>query len=209
MAAPYCITKEVKYSASTLAASPPESLTTGTDGFEAAILEIVLALERRDTLVILVAEDEQQVVADARIVVLDELFDFEIARHDADRDLQESHGGFRFEVHDERRIERDVFGRQQLLLLRAFLLRLRIFLVAHRLNAAKPPPPSTSSNTTAMIRPFLPPFLAGAFFCAFFDDFVCTGWAMESSRENGVATGFIVQRACHVPKRERRHAMRQ
>ena len=35
-----------------------------------------------------------------------------VARHDADRDLQETHRGFRFEVHHERRIEIHVDRRQ-------------------------------------------------------------------------------------------------
>ena len=91
MCAPYCITKEVKYSASTLAASPPESLTTVRTASRQRARSVFLALELGDAFVILVAEDQQQVVADARIVVLDELFDLEVARHDADGDLQESH----------------------------------------------------------------------------------------------------------------------
>ena len=33
-------------------------------------------------------------------------------------DLQESHGGFGFEIHDERRIERDVLRRQLVLFVR-------------------------------------------------------------------------------------------
>ena len=75
MRAPYCITKEVKYSASTLVGSPPDSLTTARTASRQRCAQRFLALELRDAVVILVAEDQQQVVADARIVVLDQLFD--------------------------------------------------------------------------------------------------------------------------------------
>src|SRR4029079_9384305 len=71
---------------------------------EAALAQLLLALERRDRLVALVGEDHQQVVAHARVVFLDDGFDGGIARHHADRDLEEAHDGFGFEIHDERRV---------------------------------------------------------------------------------------------------------
>ena len=45
--------------------------------------------------------------------------------------------GFRLEIHDEGRIQRDVARRQQLLLLDRFLLRLRVFLAAQHLERGK------------------------------------------------------------------------
>src|SRR6187549_1056787 len=80
----------------------------GADGVEAAGTKRFLALGGRHRLVSLVAEDHQHVVAHARIVVLDDRFDFRLARHHADRDLQEAHRRLGLEVHDERWIEVDV-----------------------------------------------------------------------------------------------------
>src|SRR5690349_16835406 len=84
----------------------------GADGVQATGAQRFLALGGRHRLVGLVAEDHQHVVAHARIVILDERFDLRLARHHADRDLQESHRGLRLEIHDERRIEIDVARRK-------------------------------------------------------------------------------------------------
>src|SRR5689334_20604341 len=86
-------------------------------GLEAPRAQRLLAFGGRDARVGLAAEDQQQVVAQARIVFLDELFGLDIARHDLRGDLEEAHGGLGFEVDDERRIERDVARRELLLLL--------------------------------------------------------------------------------------------
>src|SRR6185295_12531972 len=81
-------------------------------GVEAPGAQRLLALGGRDTRVSLAAEDQQQVVAQARVVFLDELLRLQVARHDLRGDLEEAHGGFGFEVHDEWRIERDVARRE-------------------------------------------------------------------------------------------------
>src|SRR6185295_8130348 len=66
-------------------------LDDGAHAVEAALAQLLLAFESRDRLVALVGEDHQQVVAHARIVFLDDGLDRRIARHHADRDLQEAH----------------------------------------------------------------------------------------------------------------------
>src|SRR5688572_3748222 len=104
----------------------------GLHAVEASLAQRFLAFESGDGGVALVAEDQQQVVAYARIVALDQRFDRRVARHHVDGDLQEAHHGFGFEIDDEGRIERDVARRE------FFLdLRLAIGLAAQELPGAK------------------------------------------------------------------------
>ena len=126
MVGAYCITKEVKYRASTLVASPPISLTMTRTLSRQRWRSASLPSSVDTGLVGLVAEDHQQVVAHARIVVLDQLFDGRITRHDVDGDLQEAHDGFGFEIDDERRIEIDVARRE----LDDFFFLVGVFLAA-------------------------------------------------------------------------------
>ncbi len=67
----YCITKAVKYSASIFSASPPALLTTERTDSSDAACSFSLPSRVEIVVVLLVAEQHQQVVADARIVLLE------------------------------------------------------------------------------------------------------------------------------------------
>src|SRR5688572_19511444 len=68
-------------------------LDDGAHGLEALLAQLFLALGGGHRGVVLAAQDHQHVVADARIVVLEQRLGMRVARHDADGHLQEAHGG--------------------------------------------------------------------------------------------------------------------
>ncbi len=104
----HCTTKLVNSRSST--SPPPCLLLHGANFGERLFAQLVLALARHEGLVVAIAHEEQQVVADQRHVLLHAVDRLLIVRHHFHADLQEPHHRAVLEINHHRRVERVIEG---------------------------------------------------------------------------------------------------